>query len=174
MSFMKRIIVIGCPGSGKSTFSKALHEIIGVPLFHLDMLKWNADKTTVDREVFLDRLNEVLIKNEWIIDGNYGSTMELRLQNCDTVFFLDYQLEVCLDGVRSRKGKPRFDMPWIETEEDPEFIAFIKDFRTSIRPYIIELLNKYSDKKLYTFANRNDADEFLIKLKYNYTPLYMI
>lgn len=51
---MKKIIVIGCPGSGKSTFSKALHEVTGIPLFRLDMLFWNEDKTTVGRTVFLD------------------------------------------------------------------------------------------------------------------------
>ncbi|MBO5715969.1 MAG: adenylate kinase, partial [Clostridia bacterium] len=69
---MKKIIVIGCPGSGKSVFSRALHNKTGVPLFHLDMMYWNADKTTVEKKVFLERLSVVLEKNEWIIDGNYG------------------------------------------------------------------------------------------------------
>lgn len=54
---MKKIIVIGCPGSGKSTFSKALNKITGIPLFHLDMMFWNADKTTVEKTVFLERLS---------------------------------------------------------------------------------------------------------------------
>ena len=53
---MRKIIVIGCPGSGKSTFSKALHRITGIPLIHLDMLYWNPDRTTVERPVFLERL----------------------------------------------------------------------------------------------------------------------
>ena len=97
---MKKIIVIGCPGSGKSTFSRELHKVTGIELFHLDMMYWNSDKTTVERDVFLERLNLVLKKDEWIIDGNYASTMELRLQNCDTIFFLDYPLELCLEGIR--------------------------------------------------------------------------
>lgn len=54
---MKKIIVIGCPGSGKSTFSKWLQKITGIPLFHLDMMFWNADKTTVEKTVFLERLS---------------------------------------------------------------------------------------------------------------------
>ena len=87
---MKKVIVIGCPGSGKSTFSKSLHKITNIPLFHLDMIFWNADKTTVEKPVFLDRLLNIIQNDKWIIDGNYGSTMELRMQACDTVIFLDY------------------------------------------------------------------------------------
>ena len=104
---MKKVIVIGCPGSGKSTFSIALHNKTGLPLYHLDMINWNPDKTTVPKEVFLERLTSILQKDEWIIDGNYGSTMEMRLKECDTVFFLDYPVEVCLEGLASRKGKTR-------------------------------------------------------------------
>ena len=114
---MKKIIVIGCPGSGKSTFARALHDKTGIPLYHLDMMYWNADKTTIEKSVFLERLSAVLEKDEWIIDGNYGSTMELRMAACDTVIFLDYPIEICLDGIKERRGKPRSDMPWIETEE---------------------------------------------------------
>ena len=69
---MKKVIVIGCPGSGKSTVSRALHNKTGIPLYHLDMMYWNADKTTVEKGVFLERLSAVLEKNEWIIDGNYA------------------------------------------------------------------------------------------------------
>ena len=97
---MKKIIVIGCPGSGKSTFSKSLHKITKIPLYHLDMLFWNEDKTTVEKSVFLDRLLKIIENSEWIIDGNYGSTMELRMQKCDTVIFLDYPLDVCLNGIK--------------------------------------------------------------------------
>lgn len=98
---MKKIMVIGCPGSGKSTFSRKLHEMTGIPLFHLDMMYWNLDRTTVDKEVFLERLSNTITKSEWLIDGNYGSTMELRLQACDTVIFLDYPLDVCLNGIEN-------------------------------------------------------------------------
>ncbi len=160
---MKKIIVIGCPGSGKSTFSRALHKMTGVPLFHLDMMYWNQDRTRVDRSVFRERLSDVIQKSEWIIDGNYASTMELRLQACDTVIFLDYPLEVCLDGAMERRGKARTDMPWIENEneEDAEFIEFIKNYNSESRPEVMELLEQYSYKDIYIFKNRNEADEFL-------------
>lgn len=163
---MKKIIVIGCPGSGKSTFSIKLHEITGIPLFHLDMMNWNSDRTTVEKTVFRERLSDTIQKNDWIIDGNYGSTMELRIQACDTVIFLDYPTDVCLKGIIERRGKARPDMPWIENEneEDAEFIEFIKSFKSQSRPKIIELLDKYSHKDIYIFKSRNEADEFLNRI----------
>ena len=158
---VKKVIVIGCPGSGKSTVSRALHNKTGIPLYHLDMMYWNADKTTVEKSVFLERLFAVLEKDEWIIDGNYGSTMELRMSACDTVIFLDYPLDVCLDGIKERRGKPRNDMPWIETEEDAEFIEFIKSYNEQQKPKVLELLEKYSDKNIVILRSREQADAFL-------------
>ena len=161
---MKKIIVIGCPGSGKSTFSRELHQRTGIPLCHLDMLYWNADKTTVERSVFLARLSAVLSEDAWIIDGNYATTMELRMAACDTVIFLDYPLALCLEGVRSRRGKARSDIPWIETEEDAEFIAYIERFREQQRPQVTALLEKYRDKNIEVFSDREQADAFLKRL----------
>ncbi len=158
---MKKIIVIGCPGSGKSTVSRALHNKTDIPLYYLDMMYWNADKTTVEKSVFLERLLAVLEKDEWIIDGNYGSTMDLRMEACDTVIFLDYPLDVCLDGIKERRGKPRSDMPWIETEEDAEFIEFIKNYNDRQKPKVLELLEKYSDKDIVILKSREQADAFL-------------
>ena len=163
---MKKIIVIGCPGSGKSTFSKSLHKITGIPLFHLDMMFWNADRTSVEKSVFRERLSKVLQCGEWIIDGNYMSTMELRIRECDTIIFLDYPLEVCLDGVKERKGKVRSDMPWVEPEEDDtEFIEFIQNYNSQSRPQVKELLNRYTGKDIYIFTNRTQAEEFLTKMQ---------
>lgn len=169
---MKKILVIGCPGSGKSTFSRELHKITGLPLYHLDMLFWNWDKTTVEKSVFLERLSKILSESEWIIDGNYASTMELRIKECDTVIFLDYPVEVCLKGIEERRGKPRSDMPWIETEEDEEFMRFIKKFGLKTRPQIMEMLNKYARKNILIFKSRNETDEFLNKIAINCDDFY--
>ena len=162
---MQKVMVIGCPGSGKSTFSRALSQITGLPLTHLDMLYWNADKTTVERSVFIERLSEVLQKDAWLIDGNYSSTMELRMQECDTVFFLDYPADICLQGVKDRQGKPRPDTPWVETEEDTEFLEYIQNFYKENRPQVLELLQKYSHKTIYIFQNRREAHIFLANCK---------
>ena len=87
--------------------------------------------------------------------------MELRLAACDTVIFLDYPLEVCLNGIKERRGKPRSDMPWTETEEDAEFIEFIKSYNEQQRPRVFELLEKYKNKNIIVFTSREQADTFL-------------
>jgi len=158
---MKKVMVIGCPGSGKSRFSKDLHQKTGLPLYHLDMMYWNADKTTVEKKIFLERLAEVLRQDEWILDGNYGSTMEMRMAACDTVIFLDYPTDVCLEGIKERRGKPRSDMPWIETEEDAEFVEFIKGYNKEQKPKVLALLTQYRHKDIFVLKDRKQADAFL-------------
>ena len=160
---MKKAIIIGCPGSGKSTFARALHQATGLPLFYLDMMNWNADHTEVPDEVFQRRLQEAISGERWIIDGNYGSTIELRLRACDTVFFLDYPLETCLDGIRSRKGQKRPDIPWEndDGESDEKFIDFIKNYRAVSRPKVLSLLEKYHDRNIVVFHRREEADAYL-------------
>lgn len=158
---MKRILIVGCPGSGKSTLARKLHESTGLPLFHLDLLYWNADKTTVPRDVFDERLGKVLARDEWIIDGNYQRTMEIRLQACDTVLFLDYPTDVCTEGILSRLGKPHADLPWIEDDVDEEFLSFVKTYSSAVRPQVLALLERYSDKNILVFHSRDEADEWL-------------
>ena len=160
---MKKVIVIGCAGSGKSTFSRALAKKTGLPIVHLDLLYWQTDGTVAPKEIFLNRLRAELEKEKWIIDGNYSSTMEERMSACDTVFFLDYPTEVCLDGVRERRGKPRADMPCVLSDDGEEFIDFIKQYRENNRPRVLELLEKYKDKSIYVFTSRRQADEYLEK-----------
>lgn len=158
---MKKVLVIGCPGSGKSTFSRALRDKTGLPLHYLDMLFHKSDKTTVSQDEFDSALSKILETQEWIIDGNYLRTLQTRLEKAQTVFWFDLPLEVCLMGIASRRGVKREDMPWIEEEPDEEFLDFIRDFDKTVRPKIISLLEEYADKNIYIFKSRDQADEFL-------------
>ena len=158
---MNRIIIIGSPGSGKSTLARKLHDITKLPLYYLDMVFHKEDKTTLSRVEFDERLSEILKRDTWIIDGNYLRTMEKRLQRADTVIWLDYPVEVCLEGARKRVGKKRDDMPWVENGLDEEFELLIKQFPIATRPKIIELLNKYNDKEIIVFRSRADSEDFL-------------
>ena len=161
---MKKVMVIGCPGSGKSHFSRILHKKTKLPLYHLDMMYWRADRTTVGRDEFRARLQKVLAEDAWIIDGNYASTMELRLAACDTVILLDYPTEICLDGIRERRGKPRDDMPWVETDEDAELVDLVKRYSEDQRPNVLALLEKFCNKEVIVFKNRMEAAAFLVRL----------
>ncbi len=163
---MERAIVIGNSGAGKSTFARALRDITGLPLHYLDRLWHRPDKTTVTREEFDLRLGELLAGERWIIDGNYRRTLEPRLAACDTVFFLDYPLEVCLAGVEARRGTVREDMPWIETQEDPEFTAWIRDFARRDLPEMEALLDRYrAGRKILRFQSREEGQKYLALLQ---------
>lgn len=159
---MQKLIVIGCPGAGKSTFARQLRDRLGLPLHYLDLIWHRPDQTTVTREEFDTRLQEILQKARWIIDGNYLRTMELRLQACDTVFLLDYPLELCLAGAASRIGTVREDLPWVEKEFDPEFRQWIEKFAQEQLPEVYRLLEKYKDEKqIVIFRSRVEAESYL-------------
>ena len=163
---MKKVIVIGCPGSGKTTFAEKLNKLTGLPLYYLDAVWHKPDKTHIPREEFDQRISEIFATPEWIIDGNYNRTIEMRLRECDTVFLFDLPTEVCLQGATERIGKGRYDLPWLEKELDPEFEEFIKDFPKTSLPQIYELLDKYGENRnIFIFKSREDADEYLKNIR---------
>ena len=159
---MKKVIVIGCPGAGKTTFAEKLRDKTELPLYYLDAIWHNPDRTHISREEYDARLAEILALDSWIIDGNYSRTIESRILACDTVFLFDLPVEVCLDGAISRIGKGRYDIPWIETELDPNFKRKIEEFPSKNLPTIYALIDKYRDcKTVVIFKSREQADEFL-------------
>lgn len=163
---MKKAIIIGCPGSGKTTFAEKLNKITSLPLYYLDAIWHKPDKTHIAREEFDERIEEIFSTSEWIIDGNYGRTIETRIQNCDTVFLFDLPTDVCLQGATERLGKGRYDLPWIETELDSEFESFIKEFSEKSLPKIYALIEKYKEEKqIVIFKSREEADEYINKLR---------
>lgn len=166
MGKMKRIMVIGSPGAGKSTFARKLRDKTGLPLYYMDMLFHKPDKTTVTREELDRRLQEILQTDSWIIDGNYQRTLPMRFEACTDVFVLDYPMEQCLEGAEARIGTKREDMPWIEQEFDPEFRQYILDFPKEQLPRIYELVEQYRASKIITiFHSREEADAWLEKEK---------
>lgn len=160
----QKAIIIGCPGAGKSTFARKLSDKMHLPLYYIDMLWHKPDRTTVDRNIFDEKLKEIVLKEKWIIDGNYGRTLEMRIQACEAIFLLDFPVEECLSGAKSRIGKQRVDMPWIETEFDEEFRLWIIDFPKNELPVVYELLNKYKgEKSIYVFHSRANIEDYLLK-----------
>ena len=155
---MQKIIIIGCPGAGKSTFARKLHEKTGLPLHYLDMVWHKSDKTTVSRAEFDSALAEIIKTDRWIID-------EKRLMYCDKVFLFDLPVEVCLKGAEARIGTKRADMPWVEQEFDPEFKSWIENFKTAELPHVYSFLERYKDKDITVFHSREEADIFILNYK---------
>ena len=162
---MEKIIVIGGSGAGKSTFARKLRDVTGLPLYHLDNVFWNDDKTHVSREVFDRRLDVILGYGRYIIDGEYGRTIERRIAAADTIFFFDIPLQDRLDGAVARVGTVHPDLPWTEESFDPEFEKWIRDYETDQRPVTLSLLKKYNGKKIIIFKSRKEADEYILKNK---------
>lgn len=163
---MKKIIIIGCPGSGKTTFAEKLHETTGLPLFYLDAIWHKPDRTHISRNEFDERLAEIFSLDKWIIDGNYSRTIEERLIACDTVFLFDLPTDVCLEGAIERLGKGRYDIPWIDSELDSEFKEKILRFKEENLPRIYCLIEKYrKEREIIVFYSREDSDKFIKSIK---------
>ena len=103
----QKIIIIGCPGSGKSTLSIKLSKVLNLPLYHMDNLYWKSDKTTISTEELKDKLHHICQKDAWIIDGNYLSTLSLRLAYHPLIIFLDYDTNLFLSSVIERIEKKK-------------------------------------------------------------------
>lgn len=161
---MKRVLVIGSPGAGKSTFARRLRERTGLPLYYLDQIWHCSDGSHLSEKEFDDRLDELLKQERWIIDGNYSRTLVRRLAACDTVFLLDYPTDLCLLGAASRIGRKREDLPWIEQEFDAEFKQHIINFPQKRLPQIYQLLQSIREEKaVIIFKTREEANTYLKK-----------
>lgn len=163
---MKKIMVIGCCGSGKSTLSKKLAQKLNLPLVHLDMLNWCGNWECIPQQAFDDLLLAELQKEAWIIEGNYNRTIELRLQYCDTVIYLDYPRLTCLLGVLKRviayHGRTRSDMGGNCPEKfDLDFLKFVWNFNQNHREHYLKLLSEQTDKNVIILRNRKEGATFL-------------
>ena len=149
---MKRIMIIGCGGSGKSTLATQLGQRLSLPVHHLDRLFWQPGWKELPKDEWEAKLKRLCADPEWILDGNYGGSMDVRFVVADTIFFLDVSTFTCLLGAFQRylryRGHTRPDL----TEGCPErleweYLKWIWTYRRDRRPKILARLNELSDEK---------------------------
>ncbi len=166
---MQRVLVIGTNGAGKTTFSRKLSEITGLPLVHIDRLYWRGNWETTPREEYLASLSAEAEKESWIIDGNGLSIIEDRLRRADTVFWLELPSLKCVINVVKRemkyRGTARPDMPEGCIERiDPKFLRDVWRFNRKNRKRIRTLLGKY-DVKVVHIKSHRQSEKVLEKIK---------
>jgi adenylate kinase family enzyme len=164
----KRIMVVGSPGSGKSTFSRKLAEITGLPLIHLDKEFWNNGWIETPREEWVKKQKYLIEGTEWIVDGNYGGTMDIRLEKADTIICFKLTRRVCLlsyfKRVITNIDKVRSDMPEGCPEKfDFEFMKYIWNFPKTSGQKNINRLEKIVGKKIIVFENRRQAKRYILE-----------
>lgn len=162
-------MVIGCCGSGKSTFSSKLAEQTALPLYHLDQYYWKPNWTETETKQWEKIVKELAEKPAWIIDGNYGGTMDIRLKEADTIIYLDRSTLVCLWRVIKRiikfHGRVRPDMPeGCKERFDWDFLHYVTIYNISRRKSILKKINSVAeDKDIRILKSDSDTAEYLRK-----------
>jgi adenylate kinase family enzyme len=164
---MKRILVIGCCGAGKSTFAKQLSARLNLPLVHLDRLFLKPGWVEQEEQVFRELLQSELDGDAWIIDGNYLSTLPLRLQYADTVIWLDLDRWICTWRVLKRwLMQEGYQAEGCPQKVDLPFLKFVFwDYPQNTRSQVLQLRDSYTrSSKWITFNSSAEANEWLLQL----------
>ncbi len=165
---MKKILIIGSGGAGKSTFARRLGEKTGIEIIHLDKLHWKPNWTEPPKDEWKETLEKAMCGEAWIMDGNYSGTLEMRLVACETVIFLDMPRIVCVYRVIKRValscGKTRPDMAENCFEQfDWEFIKWIWDFQNRSKPKMERLLTQFRDEKtVIRLKSKREVENFFV------------
>ena len=164
---MQRVVIIGSPGAGKSTFARKLAQRINAPVIHLDKLYWQPGWIEPDPQAWRDTLTRATQAEAWIMDGHYGSSLDLRLQAADTAILLEFPRALCLRRVMLRVlrtwGRNREDMgPGCKEKVDLEFIRFIWNFNRDNLPAAKQKLQHFTGTT-YIFKRPEELDRFLAR-----------
>ena len=167
-----RISIVGGSGTGKSTLCDILAKKLNLPAIHLDAINFEANWVEIDKNKRDKIINERANEDKWIIDGNYQKTLELRINECDTIFLLDFPTQVCLEGAKSRIGQKRDDLPWVEEKLDENFKQCIINFTNEKLPQIYKLLDKYKmNHSIFIFKSRDEADNYIRNMEKKYANI---
>lgn len=164
---MKKILIIGAGGAGKSTFARRLSEILKLEVIHLDALYWQAGWVETPKPEWKEKVEELLKRDAWIMDGNYSGTLDIRIEACDTVIFLDIAPLTCLWRIFKRllqyHNRRRPDMAaGCEEKLDVEFIGWVWAYRKRSRPKVVRLLEEHRQRKTIVWLRTQaEIEDFL-------------
>jgi adenylate kinase family enzyme len=164
---MKRILVIGSGGAGKSTFARDLGAILKIPVLHLDQAYWKAGWEKPSKEDWAATIDRLIAQHEWIMDGNFGGTLPQRIKRADAIILLDISRWICLWRVAQRaikyRGRHRPDMtPGCHERFDFEFIRWIWSYPTKSKPAKLALLEKTGpDQRVVILQTKREVRDFL-------------
>jgi adenylate kinase family enzyme len=161
----RRILILGCPGSGKTTFALKLGALWRLPVVHLDKLFWNPGWVAKSAYEFRKRIENAVSGDEWIIDGNYGNTLPMRLERCELVIYFDLPRLSSLYGVLKRaltsRGKTRPDMgDGCPERLDREFLRYAWNFKKDKADRNKFIVNA-SGKPVVWLRSRRDVRRYL-------------
>jgi adenylate kinase family enzyme len=169
---MKKILVIGSSGAGKSTFSRRLHQATNLPLVHLDRLYWKPNWVeTTDKNEWKRAIENAMRGDTWILDGNYSGTLEIRLEKCDTVIFLDLPRILCVYRVLKRvafyrKGSRPDMADGCDEQFDLEFLKLIWNYPTRSKPKVKQLLKRFENEKtIFRLRSKKEIEDFFVNLQ---------
>ncbi len=164
---MKKVLVIGPGGAGKSTLARRLGALLNIEVLHLDKFYWHAGWIEMPKGEWLKTVEELLRRDAWIMDGNYSGTLDIRFEACDTVIFLDMARTLCLWRILKRavmyRNKSRSDMAeGCHERLTLEFILWIWNYPNRSRPKIIKMLeSNLEGKKIVWLRTQSDVKRFL-------------
>lgn len=163
---MKRVVVIGSGGAGKSTFSRKLGEATGIDVIHLDSEFWRPGWERTPQDEWEQKVAEMTLRDSWIMDGNFGGTREMRLRACDTVVLLDVPRSVCLYRVIKRaiafRGRNRPDMAEGCNEKiDLEFLSWVWNYPNRGRKRVFEEMKQFPEKQFVVLRSTRESEGFL-------------
>ncbi|PKR85314.1 DNA topology modulation protein [Heyndrickxia camelliae] len=167
---MRKIVLIGSGGSGKSTLARRLGKKLKIKIYHLDALFWKPNWVGVPKEEQIVVQHRLVKQDKWIMDGNYGGTMDIRLNAADTIIFLDIPRTICVYRAFKRilqyRHKTRPDMgEGCQERFSLEFFKWIWDYPKTKRPQILQRLQLLSkEKEVIILKSPKDVERFLEKL----------